>query len=115
MQYKMTLEGYPVLLKTKTTSRFFSEDRLANRRTPWVYLTQNPKGRWQVLAPDPEQHGEIVCIAGGKNATQVLPVMTEYAYAQGILKRGTPTTQSALMSLGSFVTRAHQAAANAAH
>jgi len=109
MQYIRTIEGYPALLATRTRSRFFLESTLmhGNRKSPWVYLTQNPKGRWQVLAPD--GHGSVQCIAGGKTAAQVIHIMTSYAFEHGILKRGgqrghPQSTKNALFFLGSFVT-----------
>jgi len=107
MQLVFTTEGYPALLKTRTRNRFFSERDLShgNRTTQWVYLTQNPRGRWQVLAPDPDCKAGVICVAGGKTAAQVLPTMVECAYVMGILKRGTRSARSALGSLGSFVTR----------
>ena len=108
MQYIKTLEGYPALLKnpTRTPTPFFSERALmrANRTAPWVYLTQNPKGRWQVLVPDPNERGSVLCVAGASTAAQVLPNMVGWAKQLGILKPGTPTTKAALGRLGAFVT-----------
>jgi len=105
MQYKLTLEGYPVLLKTRTRAAILTQETLlhGNRTTTWLYLTQNPAGRWQVLMPDPEYPGDILCIAGAPTARQVLPVMTAKAYELGIFKRGDRHTKSALGYLGSWV------------
>ena len=108
MQYITTLEGYPALLKnpTRTPTPFFSERALmrANRTAPWVYLTQNPKGRWQVLVPDPNERGSVLCVAGGKTAEPLLPAMTRYAYEHDIFKYGAFKTLEALRDLGSFVS-----------
>ncbi len=110
MQYLKTTEGYPVLLATRTRSRFFSERDLThgNRKSAWVYLTQNPSGRWQVLTSGSEP-GEILCVAGAPTAAQVLPAFVQTAVDLGILKRGTgmrgnPTsTRRVLENLGWFV------------
>ena len=100
MQYITTTEGYPALLKTRTTRKLFSERHLWNRPSAWVYLTQNPRGRWQVLT---STNGEVTCIAGAPTAAQVLPAMTDAARAQGILKGRTRKTRSALFMLGGFM------------
>jgi hypothetical protein len=110
MQLVYTLEGYPTLLKTRTRSTFFSERSLAhgNRTTPWVYLTQNPRGRWQVLTPDPSEPGNVLCVAGADNVHLAMREFIQEAFSLGILKRGTGmngnprSTRHALGSLGFF-------------
>jgi len=110
MYYTTTAEGYPVLLKTKTRSKFLSETHLPRRRSAWVYLTQNPSGRWQVLTSDGE--GGVTCVAGAPTPAQVLPVMVETARELGILGKRTDRPNDpvrwALYLLGGYVTRAQQ-------
>ncbi len=110
MQLVHTQEGYPALLKTRTRTPkgLIAEETLyhGNRKTPWVYLTQNPSGRWQVIVFDGQ---DVTCAAGASTAAQVLPEFTAQAFALGILKRGKgmqgnpPATANVLYSLGSFV------------
>lgn len=97
-----TLEGYPLLLDRPTKRRFVVEDMLERMPQRWVYLTQNPSGRWQVLT---NVTGEVTCIAGAKKPTQLLPLLVRFAKENNILPKRTKRQGSRYSSiLGRFGT-----------
>jgi len=102
MYIKITTEGYPVLLKTRTKRQFFEAKHLASRKSPWVYITQNARGRWLVLTNEGE---DILCIAGAPTCAQVLPAMMDRAREVGILDCPQKRRRSLLHGMVEFLMR----------